>query len=159
MKRKTPVSIFALVAALFMISCASTSWTQQWKDAGFSGEVKKLFIVVVIPNRGPRMIIENELVSQFKEHGLAAIGSTELLHDDALPTREIVEPKVRETGADSVLVVKFIKKETLISHSPEKNSGVPVTFDAGMDTLFQFPETTPRNLPSDFYLADRKSVV
>jgi hypothetical protein len=153
MKIKTITSFFSLVAALFLISCASTNWTQQWRDTGFSGGFKKLVIVVVIPNRGPRMIIENELISQFKEHGVAGIGSTELIQDDALPTRETVAPKVRETGADAVLVVKFIKKETVNSHSPEKNAGVPVTFDAEMDTVFQFPETIPRDLPSDFYLA------
>lgn len=110
-------------------------------------------MVAVIPNRGPRMIIENELVSQFKEHGVMAIGSTEHFHDDALPTRDNIEPLVRQAGADAVLVVKFIKKETQIAHSPGNDSGVPVTFDANMDTLFQFPETTPRDLPSDYYLA------
>jgi hypothetical protein len=153
MKRKRIHPIFVLVAALYLMSCASTSWTRQWRDSGYSGEVKKLFVVAAIPNRGPRMIIENELVSQFKEHGVTAIGSTELLHEEALPTRDTVEPLARAAGADAVLVVKFIKKETLIAHSPGNNPGVPVTFDANMDTLFQFPETTPRDLPSDYYLA------
>jgi hypothetical protein len=99
------------------------------------------------------MIIENEFIHQLKERGVDAVGSTEVLQDNALPTKETVASKVREAGADAVLIVKFIKKETTVSYSPARDSGVSVTFDANMDTFFQFPETTAQDLPYDFYLA------
>lgn len=152
MKKTVPKSISVFLAISFLISCASTNWTKQWKDNRFEGEVKKIFVVAVVRNRGPRMMMENEFVSQLKEHGIEAVGSTAVLQEDSLPTKETVAPKVREAGADTVLVVKFVKKETTLSYSPERDSGVPVTFDASMDALFQFPETTTQNLPDDFYL-------
>ncbi len=131
---------------LITTSCASTKLINPWRDAGYQGPVKKVFVVGVVKDRGRRSLIENEFVRQFKARKMEAVASTEVLSDEGFPTRETVEPKVREQGADAVLVAKFIKRETKDTYTPRRDSGVPMNFTADINAMFQFPEKNEREM-------------
>jgi len=146
-------TILFIFLSLHLTACATTKWKDQWKDKSFSTTAEDIFVVAVVPNSGPRAIIENELVRQLKERGIKAIGSNEVIQEDTKLTKSSVLPVAKARGADTILVVKFIKRETSDSYAPARDSGVPVTFDANIDSLFQFPETKPDDLPYDFFLA------
>jgi hypothetical protein len=138
---------------LMTTSCASTKLINPWRDTGYQGPVKKVFVVGVVKDRGRRSLIENEFVRQFKARGIEAVASTEVLSDEGFPTRETVEPKVREQGADAVLVAKFIKRETVDTYTPQHDSGVPMNFNTDINAIFQFPEAGEREISYGYNVA------
>jgi len=151
MKTTSACLIGILLSAVLISACASTKIIGSWKDSGFHGTVKKVMVVAVVRSRAPRALIEKEFVGQLQNHGTAAVGAESLLQSDELPTRETVSPYVIREKADSILVIKFIKKETIESHVPESNQGVPVTFDADMNTIFQpFSDPGERDIAYDY---------
>ncbi|HXN07889.1 MAG TPA: hypothetical protein VN944_12600 [Nitrospiria bacterium] len=152
MKHKLLSSGLILIITLFFTSCASTKLINPWRDSSFEGPIKKVFVVAAVRTRGPRILIENEFIQQLKARGTGAVGSAEFLVDDAPPTRETLEPRVRESGSDALLVLRFVKKETVETYTPAKGKGVPVTFDTNAWSSFQFPETSEQEVTYDFNL-------
>lgn len=132
----------ALLSALtaIMTSCASTTFIKTWKDAHYNGPVKKVFVVSIDKDLGRRTLIEKEFVRQFKAHGIDAVSSTEVTSDAVGLKREMGLSKAVEFGADGMLVVKFIKKETEETFTPQEGSGVPLEFNAENEALFQFSD-------------------
>lgn len=144
---------FLLVQMFIFTSCASTKLINPWRDVSYQGPVKKIFVVGVIKDRMRRSLLEKEFLLQFKSRGVQAVSSTEVLSDEGVPTRETVEPKVQELGADAVFIVKFIRKETVDSYTPQRDSGVPMNFTADNEALFQFPDEGDRKIGYDYNIA------
>jgi len=118
-----------LIACLVMTSaCAGTKFIHSWKDPTYGGRMSKVFVLGVVRVRGPRSLLEEEFVRQLKARGVEAVASTSVLADEALPARDAVAAKVRESGADTVLVAKFIRKESTDTHVPNRTYDVPVTY-------------------------------
>lgn len=152
MKHNLLSSGLILIVTLFLTSCASTKLINPWRDNSFEGPVKKVFVAAAVRTRGPRTLIENEFIQQLKARGTEAVGSAAFLVDDAPPTREMLEPRVRESGSDALLVLRFVKKETVETYTPARDTGVPVTFDTNAWSSFQFPETSEQEITYDFNL-------
>jgi len=130
---RRPFRVLMLVILAVLSACAGTKIINPWKDPAFSGGLKKVFVIGVVRTRGPRGVLEDEFVHQFKARGIDAVASTAVLADEAVPARDVVAPKVREAGADSVLVVKFIKKVSAEAYSPARLYAMPYNFDAEWD--------------------------
>jgi hypothetical protein len=136
LKRKSFLLSILLASMLIMTSCVSTKFINSWRDSSYRGPVKKIFVVGVDKDRGRRSLIENEFVRQFKARGTEAFASAELLSGDEVPA-DIVWSKVLEQGADAVLVIKFIGKETKETHIPKGDPDVSLEFNAENKSIFQ----------------------
>jgi hypothetical protein len=55
---------------------------------------------------------------------------------DAKVSKEDVLSKVRELGADAILVVRFLKKEAGDTHTPLRRYAVPQGFDTSWDAYY-----------------------
>jgi hypothetical protein len=153
LNKKIGLLAFILAQMFILVSCASTKLVNPWRDTGYQGPVKKVFVVAVVKDRMRRSLIEKEFVLQFRARGVEAVASTELLTEVEMPKRETIEPKVLEQGADAVFVVKFIRRETVDSYTPQRDSGVPLNFTANNDALFQFPVENERSIAYDYNIA------
>jgi hypothetical protein len=93
---------------------------------------------------------EQEFVRMFRSHGVEAVTSRELLPEGEVPTRETVVPVAKKAGADLVLVVKSVSKDSVDFYSPQRNTGVPLDFTAENEALFVFPEKEQNEITYDY---------
>jgi hypothetical protein len=115
--------------------CAGTKLVDPWRDPAYRGTMHKVFVLGLVRDRGPRGLLEEEFVRQFKEHGADAVASTSLLPDEGIPAREPLTAKVREIKADSVLVTRFIRKSSAETHTPSRIYATPGSVEAEWETF------------------------
>lgn len=125
----------ALLLMVFLSACGGTKFVDPWRDPAFTGPLQKIFVLGIVRARGPRTLLEDEFVRQLRGRGVEAKASTSLLADESVPPREEIAAKVRETGADSVLVTRFLRKSSADSHMPARVYATPQNVDAEWEVL------------------------
>ena len=162
MDNRQSFRILMLLILALLPACAGTKIIDPWRDPAFSGGLKKVFVIGIVRNRGPRSMLEDEFVRQLKDRGIDAVASTSVLPDEPLPARDIIAAKVREAGADSVIAAKFIKKVSAETHSPSRLYAVPHNFDAEWDPTIATTEWTDSGLSEfayDYYVAVMQTTI
>ncbi len=120
----------AMTAILFTLTaCTGTKLVAQWRDDAYAGHPAKIFVITVLDDRGPKTLVEDEFVRLLKAHGTGAVASYTVFPAGPQPTKEAVLEKVKEQGADTVLVVRFLRKEMGGTHTPVRRYAVPQGFD------------------------------
>lgn len=145
MKIKRLISVVLFACLLPAPACTGTKLINPWKDAAYQGQVKKMFVIGIVRDRGPRSLLEDEFVRSLKEQGTEGMASTSIFPGEAVPARAAVEPKVRELGFDAVLVVKFIKKETGDTYTPGRNYPAPQNMLMSWDEFYGVPDYTEQD--------------
>jgi hypothetical protein len=141
-KRIMAVAFSAISAAIIMTACAGTKLVAQWRDDAYSGRAKKVFVIALLLDtrvRGPQTLVEDEFVKQFKDRGTEAVASYTVFPEGPRPTKQEVLAKVKEVGADSILLIKFLKKGMGETHTPNLRYGVSSGFETSYD---QFNSTS-----------------
>jgi hypothetical protein len=144
-KRIVAVAFSAISAVVIMTSCAGTKLVAQWRDDAYSGRAAKVFVIALLLEtrvRGPQTLVEDEFVRQFKDRGTDAVASYTMFPEGPRPAKEEVLAKVREAGADSILVVRFLKKGMEDTHTPTLRYAVPSGFDSSWNSYGYMSTTT-----------------
>jgi hypothetical protein len=129
-----------LIGAVFTVSlvtaCAGTGTklVALWKDDAFQGRPAKILVIGASDDRGPRTLVEEEFVRQFKAHGIDAVASNTVFPAGPHPSKEEVLAKTRELGADAIMLIRFLKKEAGDTHTPVRRYSVPMGFDTSWDS-------------------------
>ncbi len=124
----------AIISFGLLASCAGTKLVAQWKDDTHQGYPAKIFVVGLSEEYGPRSLVEDEFARQLKARGNDAIASNTVLPGEEKPVKEEVLAKVKELGADVIIVVKFLRKDIGGTHAPLRRYGVPQGFDTSWDS-------------------------
>jgi hypothetical protein len=127
--------VLAICFIMASTGCAGTKLVDPWRDPAYRGPMHKVFVLGLVRDRGPRVLLEEEFVRQLKEHGADAVASTMLLPDEGIPARETLTAKVREIMADSVLVTRFIRKGSAETHTPSRIYSTPGSVEAEWETF------------------------
>jgi len=111
-----------LVLALLLMACgSSTKITASWIDPSIQGQRqgetanKSVFIASLSRNMEVRTKLENELAAQAAQRNIKAIKSIDYFKPDfyqRLPTEEQLLQIIRQSGADAILTVSLINKES-----------------------------------------------
>ena len=120
MRRSTLLHLgVATVVAAVLASCAASSrLTSSWADPAASGRTyKKMVVVGVTPQAAMRRMYEEAFASQLKQRGIDAIGSYALVGEGKLE-KEAAEAKIRESGANAVIVTRLVDQETVQEYYP-----------------------------------------
>jgi hypothetical protein len=125
-----------------LTACAGTKLVAKWKDDVYRSHPAKILVIGVSEERGPRTLVEEEFVRQFKAHGTDAIASNTVFPPGLRPSKEDVLAKTRELGADAIMVIRFLKKEAGDTHTPVRRYGVPQGFDTSWDSYMGMGTTT-----------------
>jgi len=136
-KRIVAVAFSAISAAVIMTACAGTNLVAQWRDDAYSGRAAKVFVIALLLDtrvRGPQTLVEDEFVKQFKARGTEAAASYTVFPEGPRPTKEEVLAKVKEVGADSILVVRMLKKDMEETHTPTLRYAVPSGFESSWNS-------------------------
>ncbi|MEQ1525956.1 MAG: hypothetical protein ABL902_00800 [Gallionella sp.] len=108
----------SVVASLLLSGCASTQLTSVWKDPAYQTSPKKVMVVGVAKKPVKRRIFEDEFVAQLKARGTDAIASYTVLSDKKQDDQEAIAVKVKELGADAVLITRLVSKKTIKVYVP-----------------------------------------
>ena len=124
----------AACAAAVLSSCASsTQLTKSWADPGAANRsYQKLVIVGVSANTTLRRSYEDSFVEALKLRSVPSTPSYTFTGEGPLD-RAAVNAKVKEMGADAVLVTRLVDQETVDQTYPPSYStaGPPPAYHAG----------------------------
>lgn len=120
------LSTFVL-ALLVLPSCATTTkLTSVWRDDGYQDHPKKMMIIGELKQPGNRRIFEDEMVKQLKAVGADAVVSYAAIPEQAGADRDTIAAKMKELGADAVLISRAMDKKTVTTYVPgDVRTGYP----------------------------------
>ena len=118
MRSRIKTLVMLLVGALLAAACATTQLNSVWKDPSYQARPGKFVVIGVAKNAQIRRLFEDEFVQQLKERGTDAVASYTFLPDTQQNDQKAVAAKVKELGADAVLVTRLVKKETVKVYVP-----------------------------------------
>jgi hypothetical protein len=128
-----------LTVAAVLAGCPSTNIVGDWKDDAYTGRPARVLVMGVTRSRGPRTLLEEEFVRQFKDRRVDAVAGTSVFPGEELPKKEEVIAKAQELRVDSVLVVRFLKKTEGETHTPVRRYAVPTGFATSWDQYVGAP--------------------
>jgi hypothetical protein len=103
---------------MLVTACASTQLTSVWKDPSYQTRPAKIMVVGVAKNPINRRLFEDEFVLQFKARGTEAIASYTVLPDRQQDDREAIAAKVKELGADTILITRLVSRKIVQVYVP-----------------------------------------
>ncbi|MBL7472306.1 hypothetical protein [Robertkochia sediminum] len=119
-------SIYILLTLLFLASScgSSTSMTESWtnKDALGQGPYNSVFIIAMTGNMVAKALIEDELAFYANKRGVQAIKAHDVFpatfSEGNRPDKATIMKLIRDTGADAILTVTLLDKETESRYVP-----------------------------------------
>lgn len=119
MKTKMIAYGWLVLFCLFVfISCATTTLTAVWKGESYKGPVKKMAVIGVSKKPVIRNLFEDECVRELRARGTDAVASYTFLPFDQLANKETVQSKIRELGADAVLMTRLVDTKSVQTYIP-----------------------------------------
>jgi hypothetical protein len=109
---------YVLTLAMLLSACVSTQLNSVWKDPAYQARPAKIMVVGVAKVPVNRRIFEDEFVSQLKARGTDAIASYTVLPDKQQDDREAIAAKVKELGADTVLITRMVSSRVVQTYVP-----------------------------------------
>lgn len=109
--------IFA-VAAMLLSACATTQPSSVWKDPAYQSRPGKVMVIGVAKNPLNRRLFEDEFVVQLKARGADAIASYTVISDRQQDDQAAIAEKVKELGADTVLITRMVSKKSVQVYVP-----------------------------------------
>jgi hypothetical protein len=99
---------FAAFIMLFIfLACASTKFSDIWKDETYQGPPKKILVINAFQDPSIRRLFEDEIVKAFKDRKVdAVVKYTVVPSDTFLSDMDAIAAQAKEVGADTVLITK-----------------------------------------------------
>ncbi|MCR4304094.1 MAG: hypothetical protein NUV63_07710 [Gallionella sp.] len=111
-------SVMLMAVAMLAAACATTLVNSVWKDPSYQARPARIMVIGVAKNPLKRRLFEDEFVMQLKAHGTEAIASYAVLPDKKQDDQEAIAAKVKELGADTVLITRLVSKKTVKTYVP-----------------------------------------
>ncbi|HEY0665954.1 MAG TPA: hypothetical protein VGD24_07810 [Gallionella sp.] len=109
--------VFALFAIL-LTGCATTHPTAVWKDPSYHARPGRIMVIGVAREPLNRRLFEDEFVAQLRARGTEAIASYTVLTDKQQDDQAAVAKRVKELGADSLLISRLVDRKTVRVYVP-----------------------------------------
>lgn len=109
---------FLLLGALLLTACATTRINTVWKDPSYQARPARIMVIGVAKTPLNRRLFEDEFVLRLKAHGTDAIASYAVLADNLQDDQAAIQAKVKELGADTLLITRMVSKKTVRTYVP-----------------------------------------
>src|SRR3990172_4009924 len=109
---------FLMLGAMLVTACATTQLNSVWKDPSYQARPAKIMVIGVAKKPLKLRLFEDEFVVQLKAHGTEAIASYTVLPDKKQDDQVVIAAKVKELGADTVLITRQVSKKTVKTYVP-----------------------------------------
>lgn len=126
MRLKMNLLLMVALSVVLLVSCSSTQVVNVWMDEGYKGKmIGKTMVIGVTPKEQMRKTFEDTFSRKLKERNVDAISSYTVLPQGSLPDKETVVAKLKQIGADSVLVTKLVDRKTVRTYVPGQTYVAP----------------------------------
>ena len=122
-KRFIMFCCIAVICLFGLMSCATTTLNNVWKDKNYQGKPHNIIIIMVTKSSVTRELVEGMFVAGLDARGNNAVASYRIIPLDQLPQRDIVESKIQGMGADAVLVSRLVDRKKMETYTPRVISG------------------------------------
>lgn len=122
-----------IFATLLLTACATTQVNSVWKDPSYQTRPTKIMVIGVAKNALERRLFEDEFAMQLKAHGTEAIASYTVLSDQQQDDQAAIAAKVKELGADTILISRMVSKKTVKTYVPGNPYYPPFYYDTWPD--------------------------
>jgi hypothetical protein len=151
------------IAAMVLCSCASISTKSTWKSSDFKGgPVQKVAVLAVAERATVRTALENRFANQLKKDSQPAVTTLQMLSLlEIKENKEAAAARLREAGADSVLITRLTSKSTYDSQPRQAPNAyysiITGSPSEGWHTYYTSAYSNvgaPRSDSRDYYLLD-----
>src|SRR5262245_17314597 len=127
----TRLGIAALSAAALASCGPSTKLETSWTDPTAANRTYKKIVVVGVTHReSARRMFEDTFVADLHARSIAATPSYTFAAEGQID-KETATAKLREVGADAVIVTRLVDKETVETYYPPTYTSVPEAYNEG----------------------------
>jgi len=120
---------FLLLGALLLTACATTRINTVWKDPSYQARPARIMVIGVAKTPLNRRLFEDEFVLRLKARGTDAIASYAVLADNLQDDQAAIQAKVKELGADTLLITRMVSKKTVQTYVPGTIYAPPLYYD------------------------------
>lgn len=118
MVRTSRIFITLMFVATLVTACAMTRITAVWKDPAYQGTPRKVMVIGIARKAINKRIFEDELVRQLKARGTDAVAGYTVMDDTKQADNSVIAARMKEQGADTVLIARLVSKKTLQTYVP-----------------------------------------
>jgi hypothetical protein len=104
---------YVWLIAVLVAACSTAQIKAVWKDPAYLEHPGKVMVLSVTKSPVSRRVFEDEFVLQLKAHGTDAIASYTVLPDSKDGDQALIAQKVKEQGADTVLITRLVSTKTV----------------------------------------------
>jgi hypothetical protein len=118
--KRSTICFGILLMTLMVSACIPTQVTSVWKDPAYQRQPQKIMVIGVALTPAIKKIVEDEFVRQFKSRGVDAVASYTLLLAEQLNDHDaVIAAKLKNQGADAVLISRFVSQRNEQYFAPE----------------------------------------
>jgi hypothetical protein len=114
-----------MLIAMLITACALTKLTSAWKDPSYQGQPRKIMVIGIAKKPLNKRILDDEFVRQLKARGTDAVASYTVMPDEKQADHAVIAAKMKEQGADGVLISRLANKKTVHTYVPGSVSYPP----------------------------------
>ncbi len=156
--------IISILVIFYFAGCKpATEITGSWKNTNTNiagNDIHTILVTAMTDRVNVRQTIENDLSSALEKKGYATIKSIDVIPptftDGKKPDREKLLSKISGTGADAILTVALIDKETETRHVPGNAAYAPLPRFSYYGTFWGYYNTWVPTLYSPGYYEEDK---
>ncbi|MDD5686917.1 MAG: hypothetical protein PHE88_03675 [Elusimicrobia bacterium] len=143
---------FGVLATILITGCATTKISSVWKDETYLVMPHKIMIIGIAKKPANKRTLEDEFVKQINLQGAEAVVSYTILPEDKDSNKEVIASKMKELGADAVLITRIASRETV--YTKLAGSGYnPPTYYSSWSAYYEYGS---RSLYSPGYVEETK---
>ena len=116
MKSVKLIYLLLIAFTLFLLSCATTTVTDVWKDNAYLRKSQNIVVIMAAKSSDMRDLFENRFVAELDNRGNNATQSYKIIPMEQLRDKELVKSKIKSTGADTVLISRLVDTKTIESY-------------------------------------------
>jgi len=110
---------FGALIALMVTACVpAVEVTSSWKDPSYQGYPNKILVIGVAKQPAIRRLFEDEFVRRLTTLGMEGVASYTVIPDAQQDDQEAIAAKIKELGADTVLISRVTDKKTVTTYVP-----------------------------------------
>jgi len=129
MKRIKLFVLLLITAAFLLASCTTTTvMTDVWKDKTYQGKPQEIVVIMVAKSPDMRNLFEDRFSAELDARGNNAFQSYTIIPMEQLRDKEMVKSKIRNSGADTVLISRLVDTKTIESYRPGQIYAVPSAY-------------------------------
>jgi hypothetical protein len=110
----SPFKVLASAVVITQLAACSTTYVSSlWKDPTYQVKPHKIMIIGIAKNPANKRTLEDDFTKRLKLQGTDAVSSYAILPDDKDGNKDAIVAKMKEQGADAVLITRIADRKTV----------------------------------------------